>query len=99
MALKRLFGVIADTISGGSTVNLDVPVGVAATPSTSGGTLAAGTYYFRVTFLNAAGESAGSAEVSAVTTGSTGSVSVVWATDKRATAARVDGGAGRGAGG
>jgi hypothetical protein len=89
MALKRLFGVIADTISGGSTVNLDVPVGVAATPSTSGGTLAAGTYYFRVTFLNAAGESAGSAEVSAVTTGSTGSVSIAWTTDTRATSARV----------
>lgn len=89
MALNRFFGVIADSIAGGSTVNLDVPVGVAATPSASGGTLAAGTYYIRTTFLNAAGESAGSAEVSAVTTGSTGSISVAWTTDARATSARV----------
>lgn len=89
MALNRFFGVIADTIPGGSTVNLDVPVGVAATPSGSGGTLAAGSHYIRVTFLNAAGESAGSAEVSAVTTGSTSSISVAWTTDARATSARI----------
>jgi hypothetical protein len=89
MALSRFFGVIADPIPGGSTVNLDPPVGVAATPSGSGGTLAAGTHYIRVTFLNAAGESAGSAEVSAVTTGATSSISVAWTTDTRATSARV----------
>lgn len=89
MALSRFFGVIADTIAGGSTVNLDPPVGVAATPSASGGTLAAGTHYIRVTFLNAAGESAGSAEVSATTTGATSSISVAWTTDARATSARI----------
>jgi hypothetical protein len=89
MALVRLFGVVADTIPGGSTVNMDAPVGVVATPSASGGTLAAGTHYIRVTFLNAAGETAGSAEASAVTTGSTSSISVAWTTDTRATSARV----------
>jgi hypothetical protein len=89
MAIKRFLGVANDPIAGGSTVNLSPPQGVAATPSTTGGTLAAGTYYVRVTFLNAAGESAGSAEVSAVTTGATSSISVAWTTDTRATSARV----------
>jgi hypothetical protein len=89
VAIKRFFGVVSDPIPGGSTVNLAPPVGVAATPSGSGGTLAAGTYYIRVTFLNAAGESQGSAEVTAVTTGATSSISVAWTTDTRATSARV----------
>jgi hypothetical protein len=89
MAIRRFMGVAPDTIVGGSTVNLDAPVGVAATPSTTGGTLAAGTHYIRVTFLNAAGETTGSTEVSAVTTGATSSISVAWTTDTRATSARV----------
>lgn len=89
MALVRMFGTKSDSISGGSTVNMDPPVGVVATPSTSGGTLAAGTHYLRVTFLNAAGETQGSSEVSAVTTGATSSISVAWTTDARATSARV----------
>lgn len=89
MALSRFFGTIADTIPGGSTVNMGAPIGVAATPSGSGGTLAAGTYYVRVTFLNAAGETVGSSEVTAVTTGATSSISVNWTTDARATSARV----------
>lgn len=89
MAVRRFAGLKKDTIAGGSTVNLDPPVGVVATPSGTGGTLAAGTYYLRVTFLNAAGETMGSAEVSAVTTGATSSISVNWTTDARATSARV----------
>lgn len=89
MAIKRFMGTTPDTIPGGSTVNLAPPASPAATPSTSGGTLAAGTYYIRVTYLNAAGESQGSAEVTAVTTGATSSISVSWTTDTRATSARV----------
>lgn len=89
MAISRFFGVKTDPIVGGSTVNLAAPVGVAATPSTSGGTIAAGTYYLRVTFLNAAGETTGSSEVTAVTTGATSSISMAWTTDTRATSARV----------
>lgn len=89
MALTRFFGVANDPIAGGSTVHIDAPVGVGATPSGTGGTLAAGTHFIRVTFLNAAGESEGSEEVSAVTTGSTSSISVAWTTDTRATSARV----------
>lgn len=89
MAIRRFAGLKNDTIPGGSPVNLAPPAGVTATPSGSGGTLAANTYYIRVTFLNAAGETTGSAEVSAVTTGSTSSISVNWTTDARATSARV----------
>jgi hypothetical protein len=89
MAIRRFAGVKKDTIVGGTTVNLAAPIGVTATPSGTGGTLAAGTHYLRVTFLNAAGETVGSAEVSAVTTGSTSSISVNWTTDARATSARV----------
>lgn len=89
MAIRRFAGLKNDTIPGGSTVNLAAPTGVAATPSGTGGTLAAGTHYLRVTFLNAAGETIGSAEVSAVTTGTTSSISVNWTTDARATSARV----------
>jgi hypothetical protein len=89
MALGRFFGVKPDTVSGGSTVNLPAPTGVVATPSTTGGSLAAGTYYYRVTFLNAAGETVGSAEVSAITTGATSSVSITWTTNTGATSARV----------
>lgn len=89
MAIRRFFGVADDPIAGGSTVNLPEPQGVSATPSGSGGTLAAGTYYYRVTMLNAAGESLGSAEVSAVTTGSTSSVSIAWTNDSRATSYRI----------
>jgi hypothetical protein len=89
MALVRMFGVVADPIPGGSTVNMDAPVGVVATPSGTGGTLAAGTHYIRVTFLNANGETEGSAEATATTTGTTSSISVAWTTDTRATSARV----------
>jgi hypothetical protein len=52
---------------------------VTATPSTTGGTLAAGTYYYKVVPLDINGKQALPAtEVSAVTTGSTGSVALSW---------------------
>lgn len=78
MAIRRFFGVNTDDTPGGSRVHLPAPINVVATPSGAGGTLAAGTYYYRVTATNAAGETVGSAEVSAVTTGATGSVSVAF---------------------
>lgn len=89
MAIRRFFGTKLDTIPGGSTAVLPPPIGVVATPSTSGGTLAAGTHYLRVTFLNAAGETTGSAEVSPTTTGATSSISMAWTTNPLATSARV----------
>jgi hypothetical protein len=87
--MRRLFGTKSDPIPGGSTVALPAPTGVSATPSGSGGTLAAGTYYYRVTALNAAGETVGSAEVTAVTTGATSSVSIAWTNNALATGYRI----------
>ena len=55
------------------------PTGVTATASTSGGSLAANTYYFKVSALDGGlGETLPSSEVSATTSGSTGSVTVSW---------------------
>jgi hypothetical protein len=61
----------------------------AAAPATTGGTLAAGTYYYKITALNAAGESIPSAEVSATTTGSTGSVVLTWTATAGATSYKI----------
>ena len=59
------------------------------TGSATGGTLAAGTYFYRVTALNATGETTGSPEISVTTTGTTGSVSLTWASVAGATKYRV----------
>lgn len=57
---------------------LTTPTGVTATPQTTGGTLAAGTYSYRVSAINANGETLASAAVTATTTGTTGRVTVAW---------------------
>lgn len=57
---------------------LSVPSGVSATGSGTGGTLAAGTWYYVVTAFNVAGETTASVEVSATTTGTTSSVTIPW---------------------
>lgn len=54
------------------------PVLNAPTTATTGGTLAAGTYYYKATSMNAAGETIASAEVSKATTGTTSTVSLSW---------------------
>jgi hypothetical protein len=55
------------------------PVGLAATPSITGGTLAAATYSYQITTVTATGESTPSAAVSAVVaSGTTGSVALTW---------------------
>lgn len=46
--------------------------------STTGGTLAAGTYFWKVSALNSAGETLGSNEVTATTTGTTSSQPLSW---------------------
>jgi hypothetical protein len=56
-----------------------------ATPSGSGGTILAGTWYYVITATLAGGETTVSNEVSAVTTGSTSSVVLVWASVTGAT--------------
>lgn len=64
-------------------------VGAPAT-ATTGGTLAAGTYYYRVTAIDAQGrESAASAQVSQVTTGATSTVTVNWTNVPGAASYRV----------
>jgi hypothetical protein len=73
------------------------PAGVTATSSSTGGSLAAGTYYYRVTARRPSGSgstatSAGSVEVAArVASGSAGSVALSWAPVPDATAYRVHG--------
>lgn len=52
--------------------------GLAATPSTSGGTLAAGSSYYGVTAKLPGAETVTCAAVQAVITGSTGSVALAW---------------------
>lgn len=58
--------------------DLTTPAGLAATASTTGGSLATATYFYKVTALNSIGETTGSAEVSAAVTGPTGSVTLTW---------------------
>lgn len=72
-----------------ATAGLTTPTGLTATPSTTGGTLAAGTYYYRVSATNAYGETLAAAQVSATTTGSTSSVALSWTAVTGATGYRV----------
>ncbi|WP_136244758.1 hypothetical protein [Mycobacterium intracellulare] len=57
---------------------LSIPSGVTAVGSGTGGTLAAGTWYYVVTAFNIAGETTASVEASATTTGTTSSVTINW---------------------
>lgn len=61
----------------------------APTTATTGGTLAAGTYYYKITATNSTGESAGSNEVSQVTTGTTSTVGLTWSAVAGATGYKV----------
>lgn len=69
---------------------LATPVSTTA-GSTSGGTLAAATYGYRVSALNPQGETLASTETTVVTTGTTSSVTVSWTTIPGATAYNVYG--------
>lgn len=57
---------------------LTTPTGLTATPSATGGTLAAATWHYKVTAFNTFGETLATADVTAVTTGATGSVALAW---------------------
>jgi peptidoglycan/xylan/chitin deacetylase (PgdA/CDA1 family) len=61
----------------------------APTAATAGGTLAAGTYYYKLTALSATGETLPSAEVSATTTTSTSKVTLTWSAPTGATGYRI----------
>lgn len=77
------------TVPGSNTTQLSAPGTVTPTGSTTGGTLAAATYYYKVTALNAVGETTGSTEASVTTTGSTSSVALAWAAVTGATSYRI----------
>lgn len=68
---------------------IQAPVANAPTTSTAGGTLAAATYYYKITALNALGETIGSNEVSVTTTGATSSNTVTWGAVATATGYRI----------
>lgn len=68
---------------------LGAPGTITATPSTTGGTLATGTYYYRVTSVSVLGESTGSPEASAAVTGPTGSVALSWSAVAGATSYKI----------
>lgn len=57
---------------------LNAPTGLAAQALATGGTLAAGTYTYEVTAVNANGQTTASTSASATTTGATGSVKLTW---------------------
>jgi len=65
------------------------PGTVTSTPSGSGGTLAAGSYFFEVTALNGTGETIASPEATTTTSGTTSSVALAWTAITGATSYRV----------
>ena len=76
------------TFAGGP--NLTTPTGVTATGSATGGTLAAASYFYRVSAINAQGETLASTEVtSGALTGTTSSVALSWTPVTGATGYRV----------
>lgn len=79
----------ANVISTAATANLAAPVLTLGTTSTSGGTLPAGATFWKITAINAAGETVGSNEVTAVLTGSTSSQPLTWVAITGATGYKV----------
>jgi len=69
--------------------SLAAPIGSAGTASSTGGSLATGTYYYEVTAISSAGESVGSCEISEAVTGPTGSVALSWNAVTGATSYRI----------
>lgn len=72
-----------------NTATLPAPVQTAPSTATTGGNLAAATYYYKITALDANGETVGSNEQSQVTTGSTSTVTLNWGAVTGATSYRV----------
>lgn len=70
---------------------LATPAAPSPTPSTTGGTLPAGTYSYRVTATIPGGETVPGPAASATTTGATGSVALTWPAVANATGYRVYG--------
>jgi len=68
---------------------LPAPVQTAAAMAGTGGTVAAGTYYAKITAVNAQGETIGSNEQSITTTGSTSTITWNWGVVAGATSHRI----------
>lgn len=77
------------TVGGTLSSILPTPVLAVATPTTTGGTLTTGTYYYVVTAHNGVGETVASNEMSAAVTGPTGKVTLDWADVVGATSYRI----------
>lgn len=71
-------GLIVDGIMFRGAPGWGVPTAGAPSTATTGGTLAAGTYSYRVTAITAIGETRGSLELLQTTTGATSTVTVNW---------------------
>lgn len=82
-------GIGASGIMGLAFEILSPPIMSAPTTATTGGTLLAGTYKYYVTAINANGETTVSNEVTQITTGSTSTVTLTWATVPTATGYKV----------
>ncbi len=72
-------------------MGIGAPTGVAVVTATTGGTLAAATYGYRVSAVYPWGESVASAEVQVTTTGTTSENTISWTLPSGATAAKVYG--------
>lgn len=72
-------------------IALATPVNSAFSTAAAGGTLAAGTYFYRVSAINALGETLASAETSQVTVGATSTVTVNWGAVAGATGYKIYG--------
>lgn len=82
-------GATLSSVTAAYTAAIANPTSLAQTPSGTGGTFAAGTYYWVVTAVDAVGESAISNEVTATLTGSTSSVALTWTAVTNATGYKV----------
>lgn len=87
-ALKVYFG-DGNVTTTAFNLPLATPVLTLGTTATTGGTLAAGQTYWKITAINAQGETVGSNEVTALLTGATSTQVLSWATVPSATGFRV----------
>lgn len=77
------------TVPSSNTTTLGAPTANAPTTATTGGTLTAATYYYKITALNSIGETLPSTEVSIATTGSTSANTVTWSAVTGATGYKI----------
>ncbi|MHB0992630.1 MAG: hypothetical protein ACYC0M_15335 [Burkholderiales bacterium] len=76
---------------GRQVVNVGAPTGTSVSTATTGGTLAAATYGYRVSAVYPWGESAASLEMTVATTGTTSENTIHWTLPAQATAAKIYG--------